>query len=428
MNKADCRILTEDRMMNNDTWETGLNNNDLIIGPSGAGKTRGYVLPNILQCNESMIIADTKGILKDKVGHVLQKEGYRVFNIDFTDLPASSCGYNPLDYVRYNEERGCYCEQDILTMAAALVPVEDSREPFWEKAARMYLECLIGYVLECLPDQEHTLESVVRLFMEFGSGGIDRLFSELSMINPDSFAVKRYKMFCSLESADRTHACVLGFLAEKLSPLSFDGTKELFQRPDRIRFECLGRRKIAVFLTISDTDRSLDRLINLFYTQALHTLCESADRDYEEHRLPVPVRFLLDDFAANVCIPDFDKIIAVIRSREIYVSILLQSLSQLESLYGHAKAMTIINNCDNFLYLGGQDVETARYVSFKANKPVSTILQMDLDKVWLFTRGLAPRLSGKYDLRRHEKYRELEECKEAAGSPAGKEMDPMIVK
>ncbi len=167
----------------------------------------------------------------------------------------------------------------------------------------------------------------------------------------------------------------------------------------------MGREKTAVFLTVSDTDRSMDRLADLFVTQAVHTLCRSADRDYGDSRLAVPVRFLLDDFAAGIFIPDFDKIISVIRSREISVSIILQSISQLESMYGHAGAMTIINNCDNCLYLGGQDVETARYISTRADKWIRTILEMPLDEAWLFTRGSRVRQVRKY---------QMESCGESA--------------
>lgn len=171
----------------------------------------------------------------------------------------------------------------------------------------------------------------------------------------------------------------------------------------------LAQEKTAVFLTVSDTDRSADRLVNLFYTQALQTLCRSADRDYPDHRLAVPVRFILDDFATNTCIPDFDNITSVIRSREIYVSI-IQSLSRLNALYGPEKAKTIINNCDNCLYLGGQDVETARYISVKANRTADSILNMPLGEAYLFTRGRAPQRVRKYDLRRHERYGELPEA------------------
>ena len=187
--------------------------------------------------------------------------------------------------------------------------------------------------------------------------------------------------------------------------------------PHKPRLGSLGQEKSAVFLTISDTDRSLDRLSGLFYAQALQALIASADQS-PAHCLDVPVRFVLDDFAANVCIPDFDKAVSVIRSRGISASIILQSISQLESMYGHARALTIMNNCDHLLYLGGQDVETARYIAVKANKSVNTILDMPLDSAWLFTRGQAPRLTRKYGLESHRLYHMLPECRQpmAAGA------------
>lgn len=395
MRNQTYRILAENQTMSNDTWQTGLNNNDLIIGPSGAGKTRGYVKPNILLGNESMIIADTKNTLIEEMKEPLRKMGYQVIHMDFMDILASY-GYNPLDFIRYDKKRKCYMEQDIITVAAGLVPIENFKDPFWDQAARMYLESMIGYVLECLPKEEHTLTSVAVLYSEMGTGRFQRLIMELSELNPKSFAVERYNIIRYSQRAERMHASIQGILAEKLSVFTFAGTDALFQKKERIRFAELGRKKTAVFLNISDTDRSMDKLANLFYTQALQTLCDSADKDEKNHRLKVPVRFILDDFAANVCIPDFDRIISVIRSREISVSIILQSISQLESLYGHARAMTILNNCDNCLYLGGQDVETAKYISIKANKSANTILNMPLDEAWLFTRGREPQKVRKF--------------------------------
>ena len=408
------RILAEGQTASNDTWATGRNNNDLIIGPSGAGKTRGYVLPNILQCSESMVVADTKNTLCQEVGGMLIQHGYRVLEVDLTDCLASPWGYNPLDYVRYDRRRGKYSEQDIMTIAAALVPIENGHEPFWDLAARMVLESLIGYVLDFLPDEEHTLSSVVKLFQVMGSKQFKRLYDELKEVAPDSFAYARYQMFRSISHADKMYASIQGILAQKLSPLTFDGTKALFDNPQRIDFRTLDQRKTAVFLGISDTDRFMDRLAALFYTQALHTLCNIADHS-PGHRLAVPVRLILDDFAANAAIPDFDKITSVIRSREISVSIIIQSLSQLEALYGHAKALTIINNCDDLLYLGGQDVETARYISTKANKSINTILQMPLDSAWLFTRGEKPQEVRKYRLDSHPLYRERDRTSPVLG-------------
>lgn len=418
------RILAHGRTVSNDTWQTGLNNNDLIIGPSGAGKTRGYVKPNILQCSESMVITDTKGALCSDVGTVLEQEGYKVVEINLADCALSPYGYNPLAYIRQDRD-GHYMEQDILTLAACMVPIENQDEPYWELSARIYLESAISYVLEALPEEERHLGSVVRLVGEMGRNGkYKKLMVELEVVDPASFALSRYRLFQSVaDNAERTAACIFSFLASKLAPFSFSDAVRIFDNPKRINIKELGRKKTAVFLTISDTDDAMYRLANIFYTQALHTLCNLADKSLG-HRLKVPVRFYLDDFASNVVIPDFDRIISVIRSREISVSIIIQSLSQLESLYGQARAMTILNNCDNMLCLGaGRDISTARYISYQVNKPVSAILNTPLDNAWLLTRGGKAEQVAKFDLRQHSFYGRLPEA-QAQKQGAGKEWEP----
>ena len=217
-------------------------------------------------------------------------------------------------------------------------------------------------------------------------------------------------MFSLTKAADRTYASIQGILAEKLSAFTFSGPQFLLDHPQKINLPDIGERKTAVFLHISDTDRSMDRIAALLYTQALQVLCSSADAQ-PTRRLKVPVRLILDDFAAaaDACIPDFDKITSVIRSREISVSVILQSLSQLEASYGHSKAMTIVNNCDHLLYLGGQDMETARYVATRANKSMTRILQMPLGYAWLFGRGADPRQVQKFNLSDLPLYPELED-------------------
>ncbi len=405
MNEKTYRILAAGQTADSDTRRTGLNNNDLVIGPSGAGKSRGYVLPNIMQCSESIIVSDSKNSLWHKTEKLLRRAGYQVFCLDLRNCE-KSCGYNPLDYISIDPDSGRYREQDILTIAAVLSPVTMKQDPFWELAARTVLECLISYTMECLPLQEHTLGSVVTLLREIGTGYFQLLIKELAELDPDSFALQRWQMFQTMAAAERTTASVLGILAEKLSPLAFHGMETMFTRTERICIADIGRRKTAVFVNVSDTDRSLDRMASLFYTQVLQELCNQADQ-MPDGRLEMPVRLILDDFAANVNIPDFDKIISVIRSREISVSIILQSISQLEDLYGVQKAMTIINNCDSLLYLGGLDVQTASYIAVKANKAASTILNMPLDQAQLFIRGSRPRLVEKYRLETHARYAEL---------------------
>ena len=412
MRDTGYRILADGVTTSNDTWATGLANHDLIIGPTGGGKTRGYVLPNLLSTQESCIVADSKGTLRRQVGGILERRGFRVLELDFTDLMHSTWGYNPLRFIRWDEQRGCWNEQDIITVAAALVPVEDKTQPFWEYAARNLLEALISYTLECLPAEEHDLTSVVRLFAEAETGVLDELMRELCTIDPDGFVAMRWRSLQTCRRADKMYGSVLGILSQKISNFSFAGARELFKNPNQIDFAAISHTPTAVFVRVSDNDFSLNNLTSLFYTQALQALIAEADKQ-PDNRLQIPVRLYLDDFA-NLIVPDMDKTISVIRSREISVSIAIQSITQLEGLYGRAKAMTIIDNCDHLLYLGGQSVETARFIGVKANKPVSTILNMPLDRAWLFERGSTPREVKKYDLTRHPLYRQLPEYRARA--------------
>lgn len=411
------RILCKDHYVDNNTWVTGLNNNDAVIGPSGSGKTRGYVLPNILQVaqqrSESLIVTDVKGNLRKTVGKTLRKSGYQVIEIDFKDCAASPYGYNPLMYVRRDEKRKCYNEQDIMQIAAILSPVMSKHDPFWELSARIALSTMISYVLEYLPHDEHHLGSVIRLVREMSSGNFDQLLQEVCVIAPDSFAATQYQMFRNVQKSEKTYASIQAFIVQKLAPFSHYGALKLFTNSLQVRFRDLGRQNVAVFLNVSDTDRSMDAMVTLFYAQALQTLCQYADQQ-PESRLRVPVRLIMDDFAAGTagCIPDFDQTTSCIRSREISVSIILQSLSQLEDAYGSSKAQTILNNCDHLLYLGGQDVGTARHISIKANKSIHTILDMPLDHAWLFTRGQAPREVQKYRLESHPLYQKAQSLRQ----------------
>ena len=407
MRDTGYRILANGITVSNDTWATGLANHDLIIGPTGGGKTRSYVVPNLLSSQESFIVTDSKGSLRRQVGGILERRGFRVLELDFTNLMHSPWGYNPLRFIRWDGDRQCWNEQDIITVAAALVPVTSRTDPFWDLSARNYAEALIGYTLDNLPREEHTLVSVAKLFAEAETGILDELMREYCTICPDSFAAMRWKSLQGGRKADKTYSSILAILSQKLSNFSFSGVQKMSVNQKQIDFAEISREPTAVFVHVSDCDFSLSNLTSLFYTQALQALIAEAD-SLPDNRLQIPVRLYLDDFA-NLIIPDMDKTISVIRSREISVSIVLQSITQLEGLYGHDKAMTIIDNCDHLLYLGGQSVETARFISTKANKPASAILNLPLGKAWLFERGNSPREVKKYDLTRHPLYRQLPE-------------------
>ena len=414
------RILAKGHYINNNTWSSGINNNDLIIGPSGAGKTRSYVKPNLLQCNESIVVADTKGNLRREIGPVMKKKGYKIIDIDFVDLKTSKYGYNPLDFIRYDENTGKYNEQDIMTAANALCPESAYDDPYWDNSAKQLITCALCYILDCLPEEEHNLNSLCKLVCEMSPNidelgvrrpsNFDRLMEEYCTLYPDSCGTKKYKIFRNVCAAEKTYGCILGFVAEKLDVFSFDGATSFFGNPNKLDFKQLAQQKTVVFLNVSDTDRSMDRLVNVFYTQCFQSLCKIADSS-KNSRLKVPVRIILDDFATNVRIPDFDKIISVIRSREIYTSIILQSISQLEAVYDRATAYTIINNCDTMLYLGGQDVETAQLIGTKVNKTANTILNLPLGEAYLFVRGSEPAKVRKFELKEHPLYKLLPESR-----------------
>ena len=220
-----------------------------IFGPSGAGKTLDYVKPNLLQGGESLIIADTKGRLIRETGPVLAAHGYKVVSLDLTDLLGNTVGYNPLDYVRYDPIRKKYSEQDILTLASCLIPVEVSKDPFWEQSTQLHLAALLGYALEALPREEHSLEYVCRLYQAMEDKNFYKLFRELEEENPRSFAANTYWIASGNKEADKTHASIKMFLVKNLLPLSFDGPVHLYSRKERIDFCALGRLALPLCRT-----------------------------------------------------------------------------------------------------------------------------------------------------------------------------------
>ena len=401
------RILATNVYIDNDTHHTRLNNNDLIIGPAGAGKTRGYVMPNLLSCNESMIVVDTKNTLYNTYSDYLMYKGARVYQIDFSGNSESDIGYNPFDYIR--RDRNGYNEYDILMMAEQLTPISSPNEPFWDLSAKYVIASMIAYVCETLPEQEHNISALARIASDFDS--YEDMLDEYMVSNADSIAIKYYNIMKSTKNAEKTRACISAFVFEKLIPLSNSASDKLFKASERLSIRELSYNKSVLFLNVSDTNHSLDALISLFYTQALAALMDEADRN-RDNRLTVPVRFIFDDFAAGTTLPAFDKTISVIRSREIYVSIVIQSLSQLESLYSKPAAQTIVNNCDHWLYLGGHDLDTIEQISRKADKMVKNIANMPLDKVLVFERGKPAIFADKYDISMNAEYRNMLDFKD----------------
>lgn len=388
--EKNCRLLGKGQWISNDDIQSGFNNNDLVVGGSGSGKTGGYMIPNIRQGNGNMVITDTKSTLHKRLGEQLRRQGYDVSVLDFVN-PEKSGKYNPLEYIRTVNHSGVeeYNHKDIISLARILVPTRIKHDPFWEESARTVMSFLIAFTLEALKEEEHCMHSIVELYRQLGQENGRKRFEVWCMEHPDSFAAKKYAMFRGVTNVDRTWECISQFLSEALEPFDFREMEMIFGYTGTgktIRLSDLWEKKTAIFLNISDTRRFTDRVANLFYTQALQVLCAQADLR-EEGRLPRPVRFMLDDFAANVYIEDFDKLISVIRSRNISVSVILQSLTQLQAMYSKEKADTIVTNCDHMLYLGGQDIETARYIGYRSGKTEDHILLMPMGKAYLIERG-----------------------------------------
>lgn len=350
-------LLTSESAESMDSWATGLNNNVLVLGCSGAGKTRNFLKPNLLQCEGSYVVLDAKGRLFHEMGPYLREHGYAVDCLDFTTMEGT-IGYDPLHHVRWR--RGRPLAQDIIGIASALFPRDDmGDDPFWASAAANYVASYIAYVFEALPDREWNMASVVSVFEQACEGTIEQLFCDLRRQDPESYAVSLFRRARSTARAEKMHSSIMGIIAANLLPLTFDGALASFKEPRQIDFRDLGRERRALFVTMDDMDRSLAPLTSLFVRQAFSSLCDFADASCDGGRLPVPVRFMLDDFA-NLTLPGFDDVLSVIRSREISCAVICQTVSQLEARYGEAQANSIIGNCDRHLVLGFQDERTAR--------------------------------------------------------------------
>lgn len=401
-------IIAQDQYYSLDCYETQLNNNVLVVGTSGAGKTRNIVTPNILQATGSYVISDPKGNLYSKHKDYLEKEGYRVIKLDFTD-PMHSAHYNFFHYIRST--------QDIVKVAHMLINMHAhkarSLDPFWDEAAQLLMQAIIAYLCEAWDENDQNMRRVFELLelcqIEEGhseeKNPLDRLLNSYRADHPDSYAVHTYEKFRI--AASKTLKSILITINAQLGLFDTPEIRELMSTDD-IDISSIGERKTALFVVASDTDRSMDPLVNLFFTQAMNELCYHADKECTDNRLPVPVRFILDDFATNCIIMNFPRMIASIRSRNISTMLMIQAESQLTEYYG-SDGKTIIGNCDTYVYLGGNDVETARAVSERCDVPLKKILNMPVGTNWIFRRGSAPVNGVNFDLEAYQKRLEEDE-------------------
>ncbi len=380
-------ILGKNQYYSMDCYKTQLNNNVLVVGASGAGKTRSLVSPNILQATGSYIVTDPKGNLYDKYGKYLKKKGYVVKKLDFT-RPEQSAHYNFFKYIRKT--------QDVIKIAHMLT-FQDKKQhhsdPFWDESTEVLLQAVIAYLKDWHNEEERNFHSVMKLIAacEIGydsteKNALDRLFDEREKRDKNDYAAQQYRKF--RVAADKTLRSILISVNARLGRFDLPELNEMM-KDDDIDIESIGQKKTALFVVVSDTDRSLDGLVNIFFTQAMNVLCEYADRECKNCELPVPVRFIMDDFATNCTIKGFPRMISSIRSRRISVMLMIQAEAQLRACYGEDD-LTIIGNCDSYVYLGSNDYDTAESIAKRVNVPVEKILYMPVGTNWIFRRGQKP--------------------------------------
>lgn len=386
MPKAGMTILAANEYYPFNNISSGINDNVLVVGGSGTGKTRNIVRPNILQASGSYIVSDPKGNLYNIYRKYLLDRGYRVERLDFVDPSKSTVQYNFFEYIRN--------QTDILKIAHMLTGARPTelKDGFWDQSAEILIECLISYLTETYSRRETNLGSMLTMLQNGGRTESDgsEMNSTLDCIlrtrqnADDSMSWRLYQSIAM--NPVRTWNCIVTTASSKYAAYDTSEIRNLTKR-DTVHLGRFGSEKTALFIIVSDTDRSMDTLANVFFSQAMQELTRVADAR-PDGRLPVPVRFVLDDFATNVHIDEFPRMISSIRSRGISTMLMIQAESQLESGYG-ADAGTIISNCDTYVYLGGNDVQTARAVGERCDRPMLEILNASVGTVWVFRRGQA---------------------------------------
>ena len=431
---------TERLTMNNRPQDprTARNKNVLVIGGSGSGKTRFWLKPNLMQCHSSYVVTDPKGSIIVECGNLLQREGYLIKILNTINFK-KSMHYNPFAYIR--------SEKDILKLVTALIANTRGEgktgDDFWVKAETLLYTALIGYIHYEAPEDERNFSTLIEFISasevreddEGFQNPVDLMFTALEEREPDHFAVRQYKKYKL--AAGKTAKSILISCGARLAPFDIQELRVLTAY-DEMELDCLGDRKTALFIIISDTDDTFNFLVSMAYTQLFNLLCDKAD-DVYGGRLPVHVRCLIDEAANIGQIPKLEKLVATIRSREISACLVLQAQSQLKALYKD-NCDTIIGNMDSTIFLGGKERTTlkelaetlgketidtfntgesrGREVSHSLNyqklgkelMSIDELAVLDGGKCILQLRGVRPFLSDKYDITRHPNYKYLSDA------------------
>ena len=427
---SENKLLTQNVCVGLNAKKHRRNLNTLVCGGSGAGKTRFYCKPNLMQCNTSFVILDPKGEMVRDTGRLLEKNGYEVRVLDLISMEKSHC-YNPFVYLKNDND----VQKLVTNLFKSTTPKgSQSNDPFWDTSASMLLLALVFYLHYEAPEEEQNFSMVMEMLRaaaiedeeDTRPSPLDELFQDLEMTNPEHIALKYYRSYHS--GSAKTLKSIQITLAARLEKFNLESLAQL-TATDELDLSSLGEKKVALFALIPDNDSSFNFLVSILYTQLFQQLFYIADHIYGGS-LPVPVHFLMDEFA-NVSLPDdFDKILSVMRSRSVSVSIILQNLAQLKALF-EKQWESIVGNCDEFLYLGGNEQSTHKYVSellgketidtntfgkstgrsgnYSTNYQISgrelltpdEVRMLDNQYAILFIRGERPVMDLKYDILKH---------------------------
>ena len=428
--KSENKLMTQNVSIGLNAKKHRRNLNTLVCGGSGAGKTRFYCKPNLMQCNSSFVILDPKGEIVRDVGKLLEAKGYEIKVLDLISMEKSHC-YNPFVYLRSDND----IQRLVTNLFKSTTPKgSQSNDPFWDTAASMLLLALVFYLHYEAPEDEQNFAMIMEMLRagaiedeeEPRPSPLDNLFSELEYENPDHIALKYYHSYHS--GSAKTLKSIQITLAARLEKFNLESLAPLTST-DELELETLGEKKTALFALIPDNDTSFNFLVSILYTQLFQQVVYSADHIHGGS-LPIPAHFLMDEFATASLPDDFDKILSVMRSRSVSVSIILQNLAQLKALF-EKQWESIVGNCDEFLYLGGNEQSTHKYVSellgkstidtntygksegrsgsYSTNYQISgrelltpdEVRMLDNRYAILFIRGERPVLDFKYDILKH---------------------------
>ena len=399
--RYDTVVLAEGCRFSSDTEATGLNNNQIIVGGSGSGKTMSVTEPCLLYtANRNLIVTATKARIVDKYHPVLQSRGYQVDLLNFSDLSRCTVGFDPLRFVQ--------TDADVTFLARSLVLANPRKEqsradPYWDEAGISLLSALIHLVRLQGERRRVSFADVALKFkqlrIKYGGANVqtnlDGLFELLEAEQPGNLATAHWESFCHLPG--RTAACVVSALSATISYLFHEDLLGMMRMESQVDFHSFLQGKQVLFLVTSPVNPALSNLVSLFYATAMKELFELAEH-CPNGRLPIPVHMICDDFATGAPIPDFAQYISIIREKGLSVTLLCQSESQLESLYSQAEAVTIINNCDTYVFTGGMDLKTARNISTRLNVPVDEVLALPLGQFVVFRRGQRPIMARRYPI------------------------------